>query len=99
MARRIQLETSLEVWRNSISVRLSELQTLVYSFVYHCGERGATQDEVSEYFAPGRNTSTWRSRVPELEKLGLLKMTTVKRLNKKGNWGYVWVAKMPQMPQ
>lgn len=89
--RRAKLSTEWDAWRK-VEPHLKELHLMVYVFFYWVGPRGATAQDVEDYYAKGKNVSTYRSRVPELGKDCRLYRTGEKRLNSKGNPSYVWVA-------
>jgi len=89
--RRVKLDVEWAAWR-TVEPHLKDLHLMVYAYFYWAGARGATQQDVEDYYAKGKNTSTYRSRVPELGRQSRLCRTKEKRLNSKGNLSYVWVA-------
>ena len=78
-------DTSVEA-AEVILPKLSEIQQRVYALIGAAGLHGITQYELSERIsgeerdAEQAKKSTWRSRVPELEELGLVRCKGKRRV-------------------
>jgi hypothetical protein len=83
-------ETSLDAYR-SVKPAITSLQSLVLSTLREAGEKGLTDEELTDRHSD-ENRSTYRTRRAELVRRGLVRATGQKRRLRNGRQGRVWIA-------